>query len=91
MNASRIIRTAQLPLRSAVAGRRQASTISVLSTTSSATALPLSNVEAQWEKLTHEEQAGVHRQLEDLQKRDWKALTLDEKKAGGLLFIFHPV
>jgi len=44
--------------------------------------IPLSNVEAQWATLSTEEQAIVHRQLADLQKRDWKSLSRDEKKAG---------
>ena len=29
-----------------------------------------------------DEQYEVYRQLEELQKRDWKELTVDEKKAG---------
>lgn len=45
--------------------------------------IPLSNVEAQWEKLTQEERLTVHDQLEELQKKDWKTLSLDEKKAGA--------
>jgi hypothetical protein len=44
--------------------------------------IPLSNVEAQWATLSTEEQAIVHRQLAELQKRDWKSLSRDEKKAG---------
>ena len=45
--------------------------------------IPLSNVEAQWEKLSKDEQRIVHRQLEEIQKKDWKALSIDEKKAGA--------
>lgn len=45
--------------------------------------IPLSNVEAQWENLSKADQATVHRQLEEIQKKDWKALSVDEKKAGG--------
>jgi len=45
-------------------------------------AIPLSNVEAQWERLTPDEQLVIHRQLEELQKKDWKALSLDEKRAA---------
>lgn len=52
------------------------------SSSASASIIPLSNVEAQWEKMTKSEQAVVHRQLEELQKKDWKTLSLDEKKAG---------
>jgi len=44
--------------------------------------IPLSNVEAQWATLSTEEQAIVHRQLAELQKRDWTSLSRDEKKAG---------
>jgi hypothetical protein len=44
--------------------------------------IPLSNVEAQWERLSQDEQLTIHRQLEELQKKDWKTLTVDEKKAG---------
>jgi len=48
----------------------------------SATPIPLSNVEAQWERLSSEEQMAVHEQLEQLQKKDWKQLSIDEKKAA---------
>ncbi|KAG1756862.1 COX4, subunit IV of cytochrome c oxidase [Suillus paluster] len=47
-----------------------------------ASVIPLSNVEAQWEKMSQSDQAVVHRQLEELQKKDWKSLSLDEKKAA---------
>lgn len=70
-----------------------------------ASVIPLSNVEAQWENISKSEQAVVHRQLEELQKKDWKTLSLDEKKAGvcccpsvlrllpltGLLMSFWPI
>ena len=52
--------------------------------TTNASAVPLSNVEAQWERLSPEEQLTVHQQLEELQKKDWKTLSVDEKKAGTL-------
>lgn len=52
--------------------------------TASSAVIPLSNVEAQWEKLNAEEQLSVHQQLEVLQKKDWKTLSIDEKKAGKL-------
>ena len=79
MNALRV--AARQPAR-ALCQKRLASTISVVSHTSSASALPLSNVEALWEKLPKEEQVAIYRQLETLQKKDWNTLTLDEKKAG---------
>lgn len=44
--------------------------------------IPLSNISAQWESLTESEQGLVFRQLEELQKKDWKGLSLDEKRAG---------
>ncbi|CAA7271104.1 unnamed protein product [Cyclocybe aegerita] len=44
--------------------------------------IPLSNVEAQWEKLSAEEKLSVHEQLEVLQQKDWKELSLDQKKAA---------
>jgi hypothetical protein len=60
--------------------------------TASTSAIPLSNVEAQWEKMTHEEQLSVHQQLEELQKKDWRELSLDEKKAGAFCpFFFLPL
>ena len=54
----------------------------IASASASVTPVPLSNVEAQWEKLSPEEQVAVHQQLEQIQKKDWKELSLDEKKAG---------
>lgn len=48
--------------------------------------IPLSNVEAQWEKFSAEEQAQVYTQLEELTKKDWKTLSLDDKKAGTSAF-----
>lgn len=52
-------------------------------TVSAASAIPLSNVEAQWATLSSTEQAAVHQQLEALQQKDWKTLSLAEKKAGA--------
>jgi len=52
------------------------------STTSSQSIIPLSNVEAQWEMMSNEEQITVHQQLEQLQRKDWKELSIDEKKAA---------
>ncbi|KAK7061261.1 cytochrome c oxidase subunit IV-domain-containing protein [Favolaschia claudopus] len=47
-----------------------------------AAAIPLSNIEAQWALLSPDEKTSVAEQLEELQKRDWKALSGDEKKAA---------
>lgn len=43
------------------------------------------NIEASWKSLSKEEQYGVFRQLEELQRKDWKELSVDEKKAGKCL------
>lgn len=40
------------------------------------------NIEASWKTLSKEEQYGVFRQLEELQRKDWKELSVDQKKAG---------
>ncbi|KAJ7126569.1 cytochrome c oxidase subunit IV-domain-containing protein [Mycena crocata] len=45
-------------------------------------AIPLSNIEAQWSMLSSDEKTSVAEQLEELQKRDWKSLSGDEKKAA---------
>lgn len=42
----------------------------------------LPNIEARWKDLVKEEQYAVFRSLEEIQKKDWKELSLDEKKAG---------
>ncbi|KAG8773222.1 Cytochrome c oxidase subunit 5A [Serendipita sp. 398] len=44
--------------------------------------IPLSNIQAQWESMTEQERSLVHRQLEELQAKDWKSLSLDEKRAA---------
>lgn len=73
--------------RSAQVARRFASSsaaapISVTSTRTNASAPVLANIEASWKNLPAEEQYEVYQQLEEIQKRDWKELTIDEKKAG---------
>ena len=57
----------------------------------SSSVIPISNVEAQWEKLSPEEQLTVHQQLETIQKRDWKTLSIDEKKAGASSLFSNPL
>ncbi|KXN81271.1 Cytochrome c oxidase polypeptide 5, mitochondrial [Leucoagaricus sp. SymC.cos] len=52
------------------------------SSSSTATPVSLSNVEASWTKFSPEEKASVHQQLEEIQKKDWKELSTDEKKAA---------
>lgn len=41
------------------------------------------NIEARWAHMSKVEQYAVYRQLEEVQRKDWKELSLDEKKAGG--------
>jgi cytochrome c oxidase subunit 4 len=52
-------------------------------------AIPLSNVEAQWATLSPAEQTAVHQQLEELQRKDWKSLSLAEKKAGASVYALY--
>ncbi|KAF5378357.1 hypothetical protein D9615_008744 [Tricholomella constricta] len=52
------------------------------SSTSKVAPIPLSNVEAQWAKLSSEEKLSVQEQLEEIQKKDWTTLSIDEKKAA---------
>jgi cytochrome c oxidase subunit 4 len=51
----------------------------------------LSNVEAQWGRLSSDEKVALHEQLELLQQRDWKELSLDEKKAGAYIMLSFEV
>ncbi|KZP18300.1 cytochrome c oxidase subunit IV [Athelia psychrophila] len=44
--------------------------------------IPLSNVEAQWATMNAEDKALVHQQIDALQKKDWKELSIDERKAS---------
>ncbi|KAG8931526.1 Cytochrome c oxidase subunit 5A [Tulasnella sp. 419] len=83
MNALRL--SSSLPLRATRAAwstRSLATASTVAPTSSGQSVIPLSNVEAQWKHLSPDERAEVHKQLEDIQKRDWKTLSIDEKKAA---------
>ncbi|KAN0127166.1 cytochrome c oxidase subunit IV [Lactarius tabidus] len=77
--ALRIVRRG---LATAAAHPPHAGAASSTTTVSAASAIPLSNVEAQWATLSTSEQAAVHQQLEALQQKDWKVLSLAEKKAA---------
>ncbi|KAL0576018.1 Cytochrome c oxidase subunit 5B, mitochondrial [Marasmius crinis-equi] len=50
--------------------------------TKASSIIPLGNVEAQWEKMSVEDKVTVHEQLEEVMKKDWKELSVDEKKAA---------
>ncbi|KAI9065486.1 cytochrome c oxidase subunit IV [Trametes sanguinea] len=86
MQALRLARP-RLPLRPASRAFAAAATSSPsaaahASSSSAEPVVPLSNVEAMWERLSADEQAVIHQQLEEIQKRDWKTLSIDEKKAA---------
>lgn len=59
--------------------------LTVTSTRTNASAPLLANIEASWKELPSEEQYQVYQQLGEIQKKDWKELSLDEKKAGESL------
>ncbi|KAF8604633.1 cytochrome c oxidase subunit IV [Ceratobasidium sp. AG-I] len=80
MNVLRAVKATSSTSRVLLAARAASTTASPIRSSNSA--VPLANVEAQWNSLTAEEQVDVHRELEELQKRDWKTLSLDEKKAA---------
>ena len=80
----RCLETATVNLSSAAAS----SSVMAASSGARITPVPLSNIEAHWEKLSGEEKLTVHEQLEALQVKDWKELSLNEKKAGGCRLSF---
>ena len=75
----------------AVAVRECTVAVSVSASSASASpVVPLSNVEAMWDRLSADEQLVIHQQLEEIQKKDWKTLSIDEKKAGtSLVFVYR--
>ncbi|GJN94663.1 hypothetical protein Rhopal_007746-T1 [Rhodotorula paludigena] len=52
------------------------------STAATPAPVSLGNIEASWKSLSVEEQEQTFKHLEELQKKDWKELSLDEKKAA---------
>lgn len=69
----------------ATAAAHHADVSPAAASSSKASVIPLSNIEAQWEKMPEEDKVAVHAQLAELQKRDWKTLSVDEQKAGAYL------
>ncbi|KAF9012797.1 COX4, subunit IV of cytochrome c oxidase [Hymenopellis radicata] len=65
-----------------VGGSYSTSTTATTATKPKAAAIPLSNIEAIWTKLSDEEKDGVRAELEKLNEKSWKDLTMDEKKAS---------
>lgn len=47
-------------------------------------------IEASWKTLTPAEQESTFKALEELQKKDWKELTIDEKKACECWLLLRP-
>ncbi|KAF8967326.1 cytochrome c oxidase subunit IV-domain-containing protein [Flammula alnicola] len=84
MQALRLARS--VALRPVAAQHRCLATATAAPATASSSSriapVPLSNVEAQWAKLSADERLAVHEQLELLQQKDWKDLSIDEKKAA---------
>lgn len=87
MQTIRLARPRAVVRTLATAAHTHSPTLSSAGASSVESVIPLSNVEAQWEKMSKSEQALVHRQLEELQKKDWKLLSIDEKKAGQFFFL----
>ncbi|KAK0463527.1 COX4, subunit IV of cytochrome c oxidase [Desarmillaria tabescens] len=52
------------------------------SSSSAPTAIPLGRVEALWDTISIEEKAALRSQLAEIQKKDWKQLSIEEKKAA---------
>ncbi|KAJ6516423.1 COX4, subunit IV of cytochrome c oxidase [Mycena sanguinolenta] len=69
-------------LATATAGHAHAAHAPAAEPKRTVAAIPLSNIEAQWALLSPDEKSSVAEQLEELQKRDWKLLSSDEKKAA---------
>ncbi|KAG8995524.1 Cytochrome c oxidase subunit 5A [Tulasnella sp. 427] len=80
MNTLRAARTLQP--RALASSRMVVRAASTTHTSAASSVIPVSNIEAQWETLTNKEQTEVYEQLLEAQKRDWKTLSLDEKKAA---------
>ncbi|KAK7031185.1 Cytochrome c oxidase subunit 5B, mitochondrial [Paramarasmius palmivorus] len=80
--------SASLPLRRCLATTANPAHVASASTSSPSPTkpkqaiIPISNIEAQWEKMSLEEKMTVQEQLEETMKKDWKELSLDEKKAS---------
>lgn len=79
-----LLRTAAIRATRVPQLARAASTTAphVVSSRSNQDGALLSNIEAHWSKLPAAEQYEVFQALEEAQKKDWKQLTTDEKKAG---------
>ncbi|KAK0196510.1 COX4, subunit IV of cytochrome c oxidase [Armillaria mellea] len=52
------------------------------SSSSAPTTIPLGRVEALWDTISLEEKAALRSQLAEVQKKDWKQLSIEEKTAA---------
>lgn len=81
----RTLRPLQYSAARCVATTANAADISA-SSSSAPTAIPLGRVEALWDTISIEEKAALRSQLAEVQKKDWKQLSIEEKKAGEYRF-----
>ncbi|KAH6902778.1 cytochrome c oxidase subunit IV-domain-containing protein [Coprinopsis sp. MPI-PUGE-AT-0042] len=83
-SSSFVLRQQQRSLATAAASHAEhhATASPTTGSTSKVAPIALSNVEAKWAGLSEAEQAAVHEQLEVIQQKDWKELSVDEKKAA---------
>ncbi|KAG0345439.1 Cytochrome c oxidase subunit 5A [Podila humilis] len=56
--------------------------VSFTPTPAAASEIPLTNLSLRWKTLTHQEKEAVTKSLEQVQTGDWKAMTLEQKKAA---------
>ncbi|GAA5861656.1 hypothetical protein JCM1840_005222 [Sporobolomyces johnsonii] len=68
--------------RIARAAPRQATPVFARSASTAVSPVSLNNIEASWKTLTPAEQEQTFKHLEELQKKPWTELSLDEKKAA---------
>ncbi len=81
--AARWASSAAAPQSGSGSGSGSGSTpLTVTHSTNNASGALLGNIEATWKSLSPAEQSEVFQKLEQVQKRDWKELSVDEKKAG---------
>ncbi|KAK0211288.1 COX4, subunit IV of cytochrome c oxidase [Desarmillaria ectypa] len=79
--APRTLRPLQYTAARCVATTPSAADISA-SSSSAPTTIPLERVEALWDTISIEEKAALRSQLAEIQKKDWKQLSVEEKKAA---------
>ena len=53
------------------------------------TVSPFTQIEGRWSKLPQAEQGALADQLAELQKGDWKKMTLEQKRAGNWIKLLN--